>query len=168
MAVSSENASDFLHTLPIPFLDLKLANSTLRVAFALRLGSHICQEHTCPYGVMVDSLGRYGLLCRLQIARHLRHIQINKIVKRALTSAEFPARLEPTGLCRKDGNCPDGMTLFPYKHGKSLLWDVTCVDTLPETYISLTSQTPGSAADKAEKAKQTCIKSCPTTITLPL
>ena len=74
-------------------------------------------------------------------------------MKRALTSAEYPSRLEPTGLCRKDGKRPDGVTLFPYRHGKSLLWDVTCVDTLADTYISVTSQTPGSAAEKAEKAK---------------
>ena len=101
----------------------------------------------------MDSLGRHGLLCKLQIGRHPRHSQINDIVKRALTTAEFPARLEPTGLCRKDGKRPDGITLFPYKQGKCLLWDVTCVDTLADTYISLTSETSGSAAERAEKAK---------------
>ena len=43
--------------------------------------------------------------------------------------------------------------LFPYKQGKSLLWDVTCVSTLAESYISQTSQIPESAAVRAEKAK---------------
>ena len=153
LAVSSENASDFLYALPISSLGLKLANSSLRVACALRLGSQICIQHKCPCGVIVDSLGRHGLLCKLQIGRHPRHAQINDIVKRALTTAEFPSRLEPTGLCRKDGKRPDGVTLFPYKQGKSLLWDVTCVDSLADSYISLTSETPGSAAERAEKAK---------------
>ena len=74
-------------------------------------------------------------------------------MKRALTSAEFPSRLEPTGLCRKDGKRPDGLTLFPYKQGKCLLWDVTVVDTLARTYISSTSEIPGSAAERAEKSK---------------
>ena len=153
LAVSSQNASDFLHALPISSLGLKLADSTLRVACALRLGSHVCIPHKCPCGVMVDPLGRHGLLCKLQVGRHPRHSQINDIVKRALTSAEFPSRLEPTGLCRKDGKRPDGLTLFPYKHGKSLLWDVTCVDSLADTYISSTSESPGTAAERAERAK---------------
>ena len=37
--------------------------------------------------------------------------------------------------------------------GKCLLWDVTCVDTFAESYISLTSVSSGSAAEKAEKGK---------------
>ena len=101
----------------------------------------------------MDSHGRHGLLCKLQAGRHPRHTQINDIVKRALTTAEFPARLEPTGLCRKDGKRPDGLTLFPFRQGKCLLWDATCVSTLAETYINQTSETPGTAAEKAEKAK---------------
>ena len=153
LAVSSENALDFLYAVPISSLGLKLADSNLRIACALRLGSIICQQHTCPCGVEVDPLGRHGLLCKLQVGRHLRHSQINDIVKRALTTADYPSRLEPTGLCRKDGKRPDGLTLFPYKHGKCLLWDVTCVDTLADSYISLTSISPGTAAEKAEKAK---------------
>ena len=153
LAVSSENASDFLYALPVSSLGLKLPDSTLRIACALRLGSQICQPHKCPCGVDVDSLGRHGLLCKLQIGRHPRHSQINDIVKRALTSAEFPSRLEPAGLCRKDGKRPDGLTLFPYKQGKCLLWNATCVDTLADSYIQLTSKSAGSAAEKAEKLK---------------
>ena len=102
---------------------------------------------------MVDPLGRHGLLCKLQIGRHPRCSQINDIVKRALTSGEFPSQLEPTGLCQKDGKRPEGLTLFPFKQGKCLPWDVNCVDTLAETYIASTSITPGKAAEKAEKAK---------------
>merc|ERR1712228_622294 len=37
--------------------------------------------------------------------------------------------------------------------GKCLLWDVTVVDTLAGTYISSTSEIPGSAAERAEKSK---------------
>ena len=45
------------------------------------------------------------------------------------------------------------MTLFPYKEGKSLVWDFTCVDTLASSYIKETSIRPGAAAEKAEKLK---------------
>ena len=43
--------------------------------------------------------------------------------------------------------------LFPFKQRKSLLWEVTCVDTMAESYIALTSITPRTAAEKAKKAK---------------
>ena len=45
------------------------------------------------------------------------------------------------------------MTLFPYKEGKSLVWDFTCIDTLASSYIKETSNRPGAAAEKAEKLK---------------
>ena len=98
-------------------------------------------------------MGRHGLSCKNQIGRHPRHSQVNDIIKRALLSAEFPSRLEPPGLSRKDGKRPDGMTLFPYKEGKSLVWDFTCIDTLASTYLKETSVRPGAAAEKAEKTK---------------
>ena len=102
---------------------------------------------------MVDTLGRHGLACKLQIGRHPRHSHVNEIVKRALVSAEIPARREPLGLCRKDGKRPDGVTLFPYKQGKCLLWDATIVDTLADTYVSTNSKTSRKAAERAEKSK---------------
>ena len=64
LAVSSENSSDFLYALPVSSLGLKLSDSNLRIACALRLGSPICQQHKCPCGVMVDPLGRHGLACK--------------------------------------------------------------------------------------------------------
>ena len=45
------------------------------------------------------------------------------------------------------------MSLFPYKEGKCLVWDVTCVDTLANSYLKDTSKIPGSAAEKAEFGK---------------
>ena len=101
----------------------------------------------------MDALGRHGLSCRNQIGRFPRHSQVNDLVKRALSSAEIPSRLEPPGLSRKDGKRPDGMSLFPYKEGKLLVWDFTCVDTLANSYLKETSKRAGSAAEKAEKAK---------------
>lgn len=62
LAMSSEKASYFLYALPISSLGLKLADSSLRIACILRLGSNICQPHKCPCSVFVDPLGRHGLL----------------------------------------------------------------------------------------------------------
>ena len=98
-------------------------------------------------------MGRHGLICKNQVGRNPRHSHVNDLVKRALASAELPSRLEPQGLSRKDGKRPDGMTLYPYKEGKCLVWDVTVVDTLANSHLKETSKSPGAAAEKAEKIK---------------
>ena len=98
-------------------------------------------------------MGRHGLSCKNQVGRHPRHSNVNDLVKRALSSADIPSRLEPQGLSRKDGKRPDGMTLFPYKEGRCLVWDVTVVDTLACSHIKDTAKSPGAAATKAEKIK---------------
>ena len=151
--IAADHASDWLHSIPIANLGLKLADSELRVVCATRLGSPLCNFHICTCGVEVDQLGRHGLSCKNQAGRIPRHSHINDLVKRALSSAEFPSRLEPQGLSTKDGKRPDGMTLHPYKEGKCLVWDVTVVDTLANSHIKETSKTSGAAAEKAEKFK---------------
>ena len=103
----------------------------------------------------MDSKGRHGLSCKNQIGRHARHSQVNDLVKRELYSAEFPSRLEPSGLARKDGKCSDGLTMHPFKKGKCLVWDFTCVDTFAGGHLKETSKQPGAAAEKAENAKLT-------------
>ena len=45
------------------------------------------------------------------------------------------------------------MTLFPFKEGRSLVWDFTCIDTLAKSYLKETAVKSGAAAEKAEIAK---------------
>ena len=153
LAVSSEHSSDYLHALPIASLGLKLDNQSLRISCALRLGSLICHQHKCICGNKVNSFGRHGLSCKFQAGRHPRHSQLNDIVQRALNLAGYPSRLEPTGLSRKDGKRPDGLSLYPYKLGKCIIWDSTVVDTLAVSYVDQTASLPGKAAEKAETKK---------------
>ena len=42
---------------------------------------------------------------------------VNSIILTALTIAKDPSRLEPAGLSRSDGKCPDGATLVPWAQG---------------------------------------------------
>ena len=73
-------------------------------------------------------------------------------------AARHTSAPEPTGLCLDDSKRPDGITLFSWKHGMQLVWDVTCPDTLAQSYLHLTSKEAGKAAEKAEKEKMTDVQ----------
>ena len=153
LAAASEHASDWLNCIPIVNLGLKLDNNSLRIAVGLRLGTKLCEAHTCICGHLVDPWGRHGLSCKNAKGTHPRHSHANDLIKRALASAGTPAMLEPPGLSRLDGKRPDGLTLFPWKGGKNLIWDYTCRDTLASSHIAGTSKETGKAAKEAESSK---------------
>jgi hypothetical protein len=58
------------------------------------------------------------------------------------------------GLLREDGKRPDGVTLIPWKRGRTLVWEVTCVDTLTATHLDGCSRKSGFVALSAEKLKR--------------
>ena len=152
-AVAAEHSSDWLNAIPIPALGLKLDNTSLRIACGLRLGSPLCQPHNCTCGQLVGELGRHGLSCKSAKGTHARHSQANDLIKRSLGSAHVPAIREPPGLVRSDFKRPDGLTLYPWSQGKSLVWDFTCSDTLAPSYVATTSTEAGKAAAQAERRK---------------
>ena len=159
LAVSSESSSDWLHAVPIPSLGLKLDPMTLKISCGLRLGSTLCHQYQCTCGVMVESNGRHGLSCRLNVSSVMsRHNNVNNLLKRALVQAKIPATTEPVGLSRKDGKRPDGLTLVTWKKGKSLLWDFTCADTLCQSYVKECSRVAGAAAEFRENVKNSHYK----------
>ncbi|KAM3958718.1 uncharacterized protein ACR2FA_007238 [Aphomia sociella] len=119
----------------------------------LRLGAAICTPHVCPCGTEVDQLGHHGLSCSKSAGRFSRHASLNDIIRRSLVSVNVPAILEPKGIVRSDGKRPDGMSLVPWKMGRVLVWDATCVDTLAASHVQGTSRRAGSAAEAAENQK---------------
>ena len=60
---------------------------------------------------------------------------------------------EPTGLSRTDGKRPDGMSLIPWLSGKSIVWDVTVINTMAESYIATSSRSTAGAAEIADRRK---------------
>ena len=159
LAVSSESSSDWLHAIPVPSLGLKLDPMTLKISCGLRLGSTLCHQYQCICGVMVESNGRHGLSCRLNVSSVMsRHNNVNNLLKRALVQAKIPATTEPVGLSRKDGKRPDGLTLVTWKKGKCLLWDFTCADTVCQSYVKECSRVAGAAAEFREKVKNSYYK----------
>uniref|UniRef100_A0A2H1VRU3 SFRICE_019335 n=1 Tax=Spodoptera frugiperda TaxID=7108 RepID=A0A2H1VRU3_SPOFR len=126
---------------------------TFRLAVCLRLGAPCVSPHCCHCGERVDGSGHHGLSCRRSAGRISRHASINDIICRALASAGVPAVLEPNGLVRDDGKRPDGMSLLPWKMGRPLVWDATCVDTLAPSHLLSTAACAGAAASAAEDLK---------------
>ncbi|KAH0810808.1 hypothetical protein GEV33_011983 [Tenebrio molitor] len=63
-------------------------------------------------------------------------------------------KTEPNGLSRDDGKRPYGMTLVPWIKGQPLVWDVTIVDTLANSYVLKTSEVSGFAAEMICKRKR--------------
>jgi hypothetical protein len=71
-----------------------------------------------------------------------------------LTSFHVNSTLEPSGSSRDDGKRPDGMTLVPWiKKGQPLVWDVTIVDILADSYVLKTSEVSEFVAEMACKRK---------------
>ena len=151
-AVSSPHASDWLLAYPLPTLELKLDSTSLQMSCALRLGSPIFKPFKCICGTIVDSSGRHGLSCQKVKGTYPRHLLINKILGRDMARAQVTATLEQTNLCQGDGKQPDGLTLLPWTMGRHLVWDVTCRDTLCQSYVYQTSKL--AKLRKKEKRKK--------------
>ena len=63
-------------------------------------------------------------------------------------------RAAQSDLYTTDGKHPDGLTLIPWKGGKSLTWDATVTDTVAESYINISATEAGAAAEAAAGRKE--------------
>ena len=152
--VSSQKCSGaWLNCLPNSATGGLLDDESFRIAISLRLGLRFCSPHKCRCGAQIDVLGRHPLSCKLSAGRIPRHCALNNLIKRALKKSGFPSQLEPVGLDRGDGKRPDGLTIFPYKAGKCLIWDATCSDSFSPSHLFQTVTNPGWASQQAETAK---------------
>ena len=68
---------------------------------------------------MMDQWGHHGLACKKSRGRQGRHSALNESIQRALRSAKVASVLEPPGLDRGYNKRPDGLTVYPWKYGKS-------------------------------------------------
>ncbi|XP_072947725.1 uncharacterized protein [Epargyreus clarus] len=153
LAVSVKESGFWLHAIPSSNLGTVLDNTSFSIAVSLRLVLTLNHPHCCPCGVQVDHLGHHGLSCRRSAGRQSRHASLNDVIRRALATVNVPAQLEPNGVVRDDGRRPDGLTLIPWKNGRCLVWDATCVDTLAPSHLTLSSRAAGVVATDAEIRK---------------
>ena len=143
----------WLQALPISSVGLRMDDDVIRVAVGLRLGTDLCEPHTCTCGVPVDARGTYGLACKQSVGRHPRHGLLNGVVWRAMLRVQVPSCKEPTGLSRSDGKRPDGVSLIPWSRGRCVTWDVSSPDTLAPSHLLSSANQAGSAVARAEAAK---------------
>ena len=66
----------------------------------------------------------------------------------------LPSVLEPPGLDREDGSRRDGITVFPFSGGRSLVWDCKCVDTFAGVHLNRSAMEAGIATNSAEERKR--------------
>lgn len=64
-----------------------------------------------------------------------------------------PAILETNNLVRDDGKRLDGMSIFPWKMGRSLVWDAT-LDAIAPTHLPSANAKTGSPASKTAGLKR--------------
>ena len=86
--------------------------------------------------------------------RSTRHHPMNTAIWWALKHANVPATKEPMGQLRCDEKGLDDFTLVPWQRGCCLIWDVSVVETLANSYIPTTSVTPCRAAEAAATRKR--------------
>ena len=78
---------------------------------------------------------------------------LNDIIYCSLASVNIPSGLEPSGLYRADGTCPDGVTASPWSNGKFLVWHVIFVDTFCTSRKCVSTKEAEEAAALTEKEK---------------
>ena len=96
LACAAKNSGAWLHALPAAPLGNLLNDNALRISVGLRLGARLYLPHPCRCGAVVDELGHHGLSCLRSAGRVSRHDTLNETIRRALVSANVPAKLEPT------------------------------------------------------------------------
>ena len=153
-ALQAKESGSWLHALPSSFVGTLMESKSFQIAIALRLGCKICHVHQCICGETVDSFGHHPLNCAKSRGRFSRHSAINNIISRSFASCNIPTLLETSGISRMDGRRPDGMTLIPWSHGKSLIWDFTCIDTLASSHLQSSLKCEGSTAESATQSKK--------------
>jgi len=155
LARSSTSLGSWLNAFPSPNLSLCLGNEELCLAVGLRLGAPLVLKHLCVCGSPASIDGSHGLSCRRSAGHHSRHSAINETLARVFRLTETPVALEPSGLFRGDGKCPDGVMLVPWSHGRCLLWDFLCPDTLAPSHLLKTCIAAGAVAPLAGYHKKT-------------
>ena len=154
VVVTCMESGAWLNCLPSTAIGCRLDNDSFCLAVSIRHGLRVCTPHRCRCYSRVNKYGLHPLSRRFSIGHLPRHTALNDVTRRSLQSADIPAPLKPAGSDRDDGNRLDGITLFPYTRGKSLVMDATCTDTFSPSNMIRSAIHPRAAANEAESRKR--------------
>ena len=87
-----------------------------------------------------------------------RNSTMNALIQRELRIIDVHTSLEPNNLIPTSQLRPDGMSTIPWKCGKPIVWDYTCVHPLATSHLATTHGDPGKSAALAEEKKRTKYK----------
>ena len=154
MTAAQVHSGNWITAYPIAQVGTRLDDETQRISVALRVDFNVSLAHQCRCGATVQSDGLHPLSCRFCAGRLPRHSAINNIIKRSLDTAGLHCILEPVGLVGSDGRRQDGVTSFPFKGGKALARDATCIDSFSTSNLCSTILNPGSTSSADEDLKR--------------
>ena len=137
------------YRLPSAAIGCRLYNDSFCLAISILLGHCLSTPHHCRCGYSVDEYGLHPLSCGFSISQVPWHTAWKDVICRSLQSAGIPALHEPAGLDRDDG-----IAIFPYARGKSLVWDATCTDTFSPSNMIRSAIQARAASHLAESRKR--------------
>ena len=143
-----------MHALPVSAVGLRMDMMSFERSLVSALVFPSVFHTNAHCHAEVDELGTHGLSCVKNASRHSRHATVNSIVQRSLASAKIPSTLEPSDLFKSDDKRPDGMTIAPWKSGRSLVWDFTYPDTYATSYVQQSTSEAGAVENLAETRKK--------------
>src|SRR5688572_15839545 len=91
LGVSAPPSGDWLNALPLSSCGLRLDDEAVRVAVGLRLGTSLCEPHTCICGTAVNVLGTHGLACKSNAGRIGSRNFLNDILWLSINRSNIPA-----------------------------------------------------------------------------
>ena len=144
---------NWLNASPVSSFGTLLDPENFRVAIALSVGADVCILHSCRCVGRMDSIGLHGLFCKYSAGRFSRHSVMNDMIKRALQKAGLPSVLKPPGFDRGDDSRPDGITVFPFSGGWSLVWEYTRVGSFSGIHLNRSAMEAGTDANRARGAQ---------------
>ena len=146
LATVKLHSESWIDALPVFSLGLLLPDDAVRAGVAFRLSTPVCLPHRYRCGSAADNLGHHQLSCHRDPGRLPRHAALNDVIHCGLAAAVIPALLELRGLDQSDGRRLDGVILYPFSGGRSLLWDVTCTNNFGNMKVTNCAVNPGAAA----------------------
>ena len=153
-AGTCKESGAWLNCLPSAANGCRIYNDSFCPAVSTRLGLRVCTPHRCRCSSRVDEDESHPPSCRFIIGRLPRNTALSDVICRSLQSARIPAFLKSAGLDRGDGSRHDGISLFSYARRKSLVLDVTCIDTFSPSNMIRCAIKARAAANDAESRKR--------------